>query len=133
MEVEGVGEQLIRRLWDLGLVRSQPDLDGFQEKSASNVIASIEASKQHPFRRVLLGLNIPQVGWVTAQNVARHFGSVDRLMNASQEEIEEVEGIGPDRAEAIAEWFADDENRKLIGELKELGLRLEVGEEERPV
>src|SRR5919199_3863528 len=122
MEVEGVGEQLIRRLWDLGLVRSMPDLyrltkeqllelDGFQEKSASNVIASIDASKQHPFRRVLLGLNIPQVGWVTAQNVARHFGFVDRLMDASQEEIEEVEGIGPDRAEAIAEWFSDEENR----------------------
>jgi DNA ligase (NAD+) len=144
MEVEGVGEQLIRRLWDLGLVRSPVDLyrltkeqllelDGFQEKSASNVIAAIEQSKQHPFRRVLLGLNIPHVGWVTARNVARHFGSVERLMNASQEEIQEVEGIGPDRAEAIAEWFSDDENRKLVEELRSLGLRFEVGEEERPI
>ncbi|MGB2876290.1 MAG: NAD-dependent DNA ligase LigA [Gaiellaceae bacterium] len=144
MEVEGVGEQLIRRLWDLGVVRSPADLyrltkeqllelDGFQEKSASNVIAAIEQSKRHPFRRVLLGLNIPNVGWVTAQSVARHFGSVDRLAAASPEEIAEVEGIGPDRAESIAEWFRDKENLRLVGELKRLGLRFEAGPEERPV
>src|SRR5919198_765136 len=144
MEVEGVGEQLIRRLWDLGLARSPADLyrlpkkqllelDGFQEKSASNVIAAIERSKRHPFRRVLLGLIIPSVGWVTAQNVARHFGSVDRLSAASPEEIAEVEGIGPDRAESIAEWFSDEENRRLVDELKQLGLRFEAGAEDRPV
>jgi DNA ligase (NAD+) len=82
---------------------------------------------------VLFGLNIPDVGWVTAQNLARHFGSAERLANATQEQILEVEGIGPDRAEAVAEWFSDDENRRLIGELRELGLRLETGEEDRPV
>src|SRR5919198_269898 len=144
MEVEGVGEQLIRRLWDLGLVRSPADLyrltkeqllelDGFQERSASNAVEAIAASKRHPFRRVLLGLNIPNVGWVTAQNVARHFGSVDRLAAASPEEIAEVEGIGPDRAESIAEWFSDEENRRLVDELKQLGLRFEAGAEDRPV
>jgi DNA ligase (NAD+) len=144
MEVEGVGEQLIRRLWQLELVRSVPDLyrltkehllelDGFQEKSASNAIESIERSKQHPFRRVLLGLNIPNVGWVTARNVASHFGSIDRLLDASQEEIQEVEGIGPDRAEAIAEWFSDEENRRLVEELRGLGLRFEADAEDRPV
>jgi DNA ligase (NAD+) len=142
-DIEGVGEQLVRRLWDLGLVRSLPDLyrltkeqllelDGFQEKSATNAISSIEASKAIPFRRVLFGLNIPDVGFVTAQNLARHFGSVDRLMEASQEVIMECEGIGPERAEAIAEWFADDANRRLIDELRALGLRFEAGEEERP-
>ena len=61
---------------------------------------------------MLFGLNIPDVGWVTAQNLARHFGSVDRLAAASQEEIMECEGIGPERAEAIAEWFADEDNRR---------------------
>ena len=109
------------------------ELDGFQEKSASNAISAIEGSKKTPFSRVLLGLNIPDVGWVTAQNVARHFGSVDRLAEASPEEVAEVEGIGPERAEAIAEWFSDKENRKLVEELKELGLRFEAGPEERPV
>ncbi len=144
-DIEGVGEQLVRRLWDLGLVRSLPDLyrltkeqllelDGFQEKSASNVSAAIEDSRTRvSFSRVLFGLNIPDVGWVTAQNLARHFGDVDHLAKASQEEIVEVEGIGPERAEAIAEWFADDDNRALVEELRGLGLRFEAGAEERPV
>ena len=144
MDIEGVGEQFVRRLWDLGLLRSMPDLyrlekeqllelDGFQERSASNVLASIEASKVQPFSRVLFGLNIPDVGWVTALNLARHFGTIDRLRAAPQEEIQEVEGIGPERAEAIANWFADEQNRALVHELRELGLQLEVSEAERPV
>ncbi len=142
-DIEGVGEQLVRRLWDLGLVRSLPDLyrltkeqllelDGFQEKSATNVVSSIETSKQIPFRRVLYGLNIPDVGWVTAQTLARHFGSVDRLAAAAQEDITEVEGLGPERAEKIVEWFAEEDNRRLVDELRELGLRFESGEEDRP-
>ena len=142
-DIEGVGEQLVRRLWDLGLVRSLPDLyrltkeqllelDGFQEKSATNVVSSIEASKQIPFRRVLFGLNIPDVGWVTAQSLARHFGSVDRLAAASQEDITEVEGLGPERAEKIVEWFAEEDNMRLVAELRELGLRFESGAEDRP-
>ena len=143
-DIEGVGEQLMRRLWELALVRSLPDLyrltkeqllelDGFADKSASNTIEAIELSKRTPFSRVLLGLNIPDVGWVTAQSLARHFGSVDKLAAATQEEIVEVEGIGPERAEAIVEWFADDDNRALVEELRQLGLRLEAGPEERPV
>jgi len=143
-DIEGVGEQLIRRLWELGLVRSLPDLyrltkeqlldlDGFAEISASKAIDAIQGSKRTPFSRVLLGLNIPDVGWVTAQSLARHFGSVEQLAAATQEEIQEVEGIGPERAEAIAEWFADGENMRLVGELEELGLRFEAGPEERPV
>jgi len=82
---------------------------------------------------VLFGLNIPDVGWVTAQNLARHFETIDRLIAAKQEDIEEVDGIGPDRAESIAEWFADDANRALVAELRELGLRFEIGDELKPV
>ena len=129
-DIEGVGEQLVRRLWDLGLLRSLPDLyrltkeqllelDGFQEKSATNVVSSIEASKQIPFRRVLYGLNIPDVGWVTAQTLARHFGSIDRLAGAGQEDIMEVEGLA-ERAEKIVEWFRGGDNRRLVDELREL-------------
>jgi DNA ligase (NAD+) len=143
-DIEGVGEQLVRRLWDLGLVRSVPDLyrltkeqlldlDGFQEKSASNVIGSIERSKEIPFRRVLYGLNIPDVGGVTAGVLARELGTIDRLLGATIEELEAIDGIGPDRAESIAEWFADEQNRILVEELRELGLRMETGDEERPV
>jgi DNA ligase (NAD+) len=78
-------------------------------------------------------LNIPDVGWITAQTLARHFGTVDALMNAAQEELVEAEGIGPERAEAIAEWFRDGDNRALVEELRSLGLRFEAGEEEKPV
>jgi DNA ligase (NAD+) len=143
-DIEGVGEQFVRKLWSLGLLRSMPDLyrltkeqlmevEGYGEISASNAIEAIHASKeQQSFFRVLVGLNIPQVGWVTAQNLARHFGSMQKVMDATQEDIEEVDGVGPDRAEAIAEWFSDQENRRLVEELRELGLRMEIGEEERP-
>jgi DNA ligase (NAD+) len=143
MDIEGVGEQFVRRLWDLALLRSMPDLyrltverltevDGYGEISARNAVESIEQSKERPFSRVLFGLNIPKVGWVMAGNLARHFGSVDGLMDATQEDLQEVDGVGPDRAELVAEWFVDEENRRLVGELRELGLRFEVGEEERP-
>jgi DNA ligase (NAD+) len=144
MDIEGVGEQFVRRLWDLGLLRSMPDLyrltveqiaglEGYGEISAGKIVDSIALSKAQPFSRVLFGLNIPDVGWVTARNLARHFGTVDRLLEATMEDIEEVEGIGPDRAESIAEWFKDTDNRGLVQELRDLGLRFETGDEERPV
>src|SRR5437764_8302717 len=109
MDIEGVGEQFVRRLWGEGLLRSMPDLyrltteqlmelDGFGEISARNAVEAIAASKAIPFSRGLFGLNIPDVGWVTAQNLARHFGNVDGLLNATQEELVEAEGIGPERA-----------------------------------
>jgi DNA ligase (NAD+) len=143
-DIDGVGEQTVWRLWQQGLVRSLPglyrltveqllELDGFAEISARNAIDAIQASKAIPFSRVLFGLNIPDVGWVTAQTLARHFGTVDVLMNATQEELVEAEGIGPERAEAIAEWFRDDDNRALVEELRALGLRFEIGEEDKPV
>jgi DNA ligase (NAD+) len=143
-DIDGVGEQTVWRLWEQGLVRSLPELyrltaeqllelDGFGEISARNAIEAIRASKAIPFSRVLFGLNIPDVGWVTAQTLARHFGTVDALTKATQEELVEAEGIGPERAEAIAEWFRDDDNRALVEELRALGLRFEIGEEDRPV
>jgi DNA ligase (NAD+) len=143
-DIEGVGEQSVRRLWDLGLVRSLPELyrltkeqllevEGYGEISATNAIESIEASKEITFNRILFGLNIPDVGWVTAVNLARHFENVDRLLAAAQEDILEVEGIGPERAEAIAEWFSDEANRALVAELRSLGLHFEIGDELKPV
>jgi len=143
-DIDGVGEQTVWRLWERGLVRSLPELyrltadqllelEGFGEISARNAIEAIAASKGIPFSRVLFGLNIPDVGWVTAQTLARHFGTVDALLEAAQEQLVEVDGIGPERAEAIAEWFRDDDNRALVEELRALGLRFEIGEEDKPV
>ncbi len=144
MDIEGVGEQFVRKLWDEGLLRSMPDLyrltpeqlleiEGYGEISAANAVDAIERSKAQPFSRVLFGLNMPKVGWVLARNLARHFGTIDQLMAATQEELEEAEGIGPDRAELIAEWFSDDENRALVEDLRSLGLQFEVSEAERAV
>jgi DNA ligase (NAD+) len=86
-----------------------------------------------PFSRVLLGLNISGIGWVLAQNLARHVGNVDALIAATPEELAEVEGFGPDRAEVVAEWFADEENLRLVEELRSLGLNFELSEEDKPV
>ena len=142
-DIDGVGEQTIRILWQQGLVRSLPglyrltkeqlvEIEGFAEISANAAIESIQRSKQVPFSRVLLGLNIPGIGWVLARNLAGHFGTVDRLIAATPEEVAEVEGFGPDRAEDVVDWFADEQNRGLVQELRDLDLRFEVGAEEKP-
>jgi DNA ligase (NAD+) len=138
LDIENVGSETIKKLWDEGIVRSLPDLyrltteqlealEGFAEISAARAIESIRRSKEQPFRRVLFGLNIPKVGWILARNLASHFGSAEALAGATLADLEEVEGIGPDRAALIAEWFADEENLALIEELRELGIQM-VGE-----
>ena len=143
MDIESVGGNTVKKLWDEGLVRSMPDLyrlspeqlatlEGYAELSAARAYESIQRSKEQPFSRVLFGLNIPKVGWVIARSLALHFGTVDALVAATLEQLEDVEGIGPDRAELIAEWFSDEENRALVEELRELGLQMTVGDAERP-
>jgi DNA ligase (NAD+) len=143
LDIENVGGSTIKKLWDQGIVRSLPDLyrltaerlaemDGYAEISATRAFESIQRSKEQPFSRVLFGLNIPKVGWVIARSLALHFRTVDALADASLEQLEEVEGIGPERAELIAEWFADPDNRALVAELRELGLQLSLAEDERP-
>jgi len=136
MDIEGFGEKLVYRFYEEGLVRSLPDiyglsverlepLEGFQRKSAQNLVDAIERSKQQPFSRVLYALGIPGIGYVNARALASHFRSIDRLMEARAEEIEEVEGIGPILAATIEETFAEKRNRKLIEELRAAGLQME--------
>jgi DNA ligase (NAD+) len=144
LDIEGVGGQTVKQLWDQELVRSLPDLyrvtteqllelEGFAEISAGRAIDSIRRSKEQSFSRVLFGLNIPKVGWVIARNLATHFGTAEALVAAGPADLEEVEGIGPDRAALIAEWFADEENQALVDELRTLGVQMAVGEDERVV
>ena len=143
LDIEFVGSQTVKRLWDEGIVRSLPDLyrvtpeqlaglEGFAELSAARAHDSIQRSKEQPFARVLFGLNIPKVGWVIARSLALHFGSAEALMGATLEQLEEVEGIGPERAELIVDWFGDEENRLLVTELGVLGLQLATAAAERP-
>ena len=130
MDIEGFGEKLVQRFYEEGLVRALPQiydltveqlepLEGFQRRSAENLVRSIEDSKRQPFHRVLYALGIPGIGGVNARALASHFGSMERLMDASQEEIEEVEGIGPILAGVIRETLEEPRNQKLVEDLRE--------------
>ncbi len=143
MDIEGVGEKLVARLFELGLVVRPSDLyrltaedllglDGFQERSAANVVAAISASRERPFGAVLFGLGIPHVGGVTAQSLAAHFGSIDALAAAGAEEIAAVDGVGMVIADSIAAWFADPEHAALVADLQQAGVRLALAGDERP-
>jgi len=136
MDIEGYGEKLVIRFYGEELVRSLPDiyrltaeqleqLEGFKRKSAENLISAIETSKQQPFSRVLYALGIPGIGYVNARALASHFGSVDDLIKASADEIEQVEGIGPVLAGVLSETLAEQRNRDLIKELRMAGLQFE--------
>ena len=129
MDIDGVGEKLVLRLLEQGLVTRPQDLyaltvddllplEGFQQRSAENVIASIEASKQRPFGRVLFALGIPHVGDVNAQLLADEFGSIEALAHAAPEEIAAVEGVGSVIAEAVSSWFLDEEHAEVVRALR---------------
>jgi len=135
MDMDGVGEKLVARLVELGLVSQPQDfyklgvddllpLDGFQATSAENVVGSIERSKSRPFDRVLFALGIPHVGGITAELLAGAFGSMEALRRATPEEIAEVEGIGPVIAETVSAWFLDDEHAAIVDALAAAGLTM---------
>jgi DNA ligase (NAD+) len=142
MDIEGLGEKQALRFLELGLIKDAADiydltaerlteLEGFGEVSARNLIAAIDASRERPFPLVLFALGLPGVGYVTAQALAEHFGSIDSLIEAGAEAIQEVEGVGPILAEQIAEELSEEPTLKLIERLRERGLRFELDESER--
>ena len=133
MDIDGLGEVLVNQLTERDLVKNVADLykltkgdllqlERMGEKSAENVLAEIAASKKLPLERVIYGLGIRFVGERTAQFLAEHFGALDAIMNASAEELEEVNEVGPRIAESIVEFFADEHNRKLVSDLRKAGL-----------
>jgi DNA ligase (NAD+) len=135
LDIEGLGEKQVAMLQERGLVRTAGDfyrltaeqlveLEGFAEQSAANLIASIEASKQRPFARVLFGLGIEEVGEVTGRNLAMRFRTIDALLAASPEEITLTPGIGEKMASTIREQLDDPRMRALIADLRGLGLQL---------
>ncbi len=144
MDIEGLGEKQASVFLKRGVIADVADifdlteerlveLDRFGETSARNLVAAIDASRRRPFKRVLYALGLPGVGYVTAEALADHFGSIDALHLADPERIEEVEGVGPIMAQQIAESLGDDLTWALIEKLKEKGLRLEADESERRV
>lgn len=136
LDIESIGEKMCEQLVRAGLVKNFPDfyaltreqllgLEGVKEKSADNMLKAVEESKQRPLARLLFGLNIRYVGEKTALLVAQHFGHIDKLMAAGEDEIINVTGIGPISGKSIYQWFQNEENRKLIEQLKQAGLNME--------
>jgi DNA ligase (NAD+) len=135
MDIEGLGYKTGMLLRDRELIADPGDiysltqqqlaeLPGFKDKSISNLLSSIEASKDRPIWRLLVGLNIRHVGEHVAQVLARAFGSIDAIAEASEEEIDAVEEIGGEIAKSVYEWFHDEQNLQLIEKLRSAGVRM---------
>jgi DNA ligase (NAD+) len=136
MNIDGLGEALVDQLVDKGLVRDAADLysltrdqlaslERMGDKSASNLLEEIENSKQADLARVIFALGIPFVGERTAELLAEHFGSLDKLANASREEMEEVFEVGPKVSESIARFFREKRNQEVLAKLRQAGVRFE--------
>lgn len=142
MNIDGMGEALVTQLTESGLVKNVADiykltksdllsLERFADKSAQNILDEIENSKKLPLERVIYGLGIRMVGERTAQFLAEHFGSMEALADASVEELQNVNEVGPKIAESIAEFFSNSANRKLVERLGEAGLAFKGQKKER--
>ena len=138
MDIEGLGDKLVDQLVDGNVVRTLPDLyklglvalsslDRMAEKSAQNVLAALEKSKSTTLNRFLFGLGIRHVGEATAKDLARHFGLLDAIMDASVEQLLEVRDVGPVVAESIHTFFAQPHNREVVEQLRACGVHWEEG------
>jgi DNA ligase (NAD+) len=136
MDIEGLGEQRVHLFQQLGMVHDVADvyfldydrlrgLEGFGDLSVTNLRNAIEASKSRPLANLLVGLNIRHLGPAGAEALARHFGHLDDLVEASVDDIASVEGIGPIIAASVHEWFADEGNRSVLDKLGRAGVNLE--------
>jgi DNA ligase (NAD+) len=139
MDIDGLGTAIVEQLVDGGLIETFADLyeldagrliplERMAEKSARNLIDAIEKSKSQPFERVLYALGIRFVGDKVAKDLADHFRSADRLMQAGTDELTAVDSIGPRIAESVVQFFSNDENRAIISRLRGYGLQLEQEE-----
>ncbi len=139
MDIEGVGERTAAQLVDLGLVEDLADLyaldesdwvrlDKIAEKSAQNLVSAIQSSKVAPLSRFLFALGIPLVGEHLAELVSRHFPSVQQLVEADEEDLLAVDGVGPEGARSVVTFFRDDNNRRVVRELLEAGICLQSPE-----
>ncbi len=136
MDIDGLGEKQVTLFMDLGWVRTAADFyritaeqvaeqNGFGQVSADKLVRALESSKQQPFGRVLFAIGIEEVGYVTGRNLAAHFRTVDALLAADPEEIEETQGVGPKMAALIHDQLADPQMRELIADLQAQGLQFE--------
>ena len=134
-DIRGLGPERVKALLDAGLIKDVADLyeitpmqlltlEGFAEKSARQLVDAIEASKRQPLSTLIFALGIRHVGAQGAKLLARHFGTMKALAKASADEINQIRGVGPAIAEAVAGFFAEPKNRKLLERLEKLGLNM---------
>ncbi len=139
MDVEGLGDKLVEQIVDADLVRTPADLyrlglatlaglERMAEKSASNLLAAIEHSKQTTLAKFLFSLGIRHVGEATAKDLARHFGRLDAIMNAGPEELLRVNDVGPVVAQSLVNFFAEPHNREVVEQLRACGIAWPEGE-----
>ncbi len=139
VEVEGLGEKLVDQLVDGGAVKTLPDLyrlgltalatlERMADKSAQNIVDALEKSKQTTLPRFIFGLGIRHVGEATAKALARHFGQLDAIMDASEDQLLQVPDVGPVVAQSIHTFFQQAHNREVVEQLRACGLRWEEGE-----
>lgn len=139
LDIEGLGDKLVEQLVDLGLIRTLPDLyqlgvdqlaglDRMADKSAQNLVEALARSRQTTLPRFLFGLGIRHVGEATAKELARHFGSLDAIMAASEEALLQVADVGPVVAHSIATFFAQPHNREVVQQLRAAGVQWPEGE-----
>jgi DNA ligase (NAD+) len=137
MDIDSVGEKTIAQLYDLGLLRSPADLydltakdvirlEGFKEVSTRNLLAGIDQSRSMPFQKVLFALGIRYVGETVAAKAASYFGSVDKLAQASAEDLLKAPDIGEKIAQSIRQYFSDPSNLKEVARLRKAGLQFEA-------
>src|SRR3954463_76157 len=142
MNIDGMGDALVTQLTDRGVVKDIADiykltktqllsLERMGEKSADNILREIENSKKLPLERVIYGLGIRFVGERTAQFLAEHFGDISALEKTREEELQQVEEVGPRIAKSIVEFFAEPRNHELVEELRAAGLTLKGKKKER--
>lgn len=138
VDIEGLGDKLVEQLVDAGVVKTLPDLyrlgvmalanlDRMAEKSARNVLEALEKSKQTTLPRFLFGLGIRHVGEATAKDLARHFGNLDAIMNASTDQLLAVNDVGPTVAQSIRTFFDQPHNREVVEQLRACGVHWEEG------
>jgi len=136
MDVEGLGDKLVDQLVDSGLIRTLPELyklgiaklsalERMAEKSAKNLVDGLEKSKQTTLGRFLFALGIRHVGETTAKDLAKHFGKLDRILDASVEQLLEVNDVGPVVAQSIHTFFAQPHNREVVEQLRACGITWE--------
>lgn len=140
MDIDGMGTAIVDQLVSSELIHNFADLyelkedqliplERMGEKSAKNLVKSIDKSRERPFERVLYGLGIRHVGLTVAKDLARNFKSIDRIMEADEESFTAIDSIGPKIAESLNSYFQENKNLKLIDRLKNYGLNFEVEEE----